>query len=492
MRATLAAATAAIVFLNTPLAAQRLPTGRLEGVVTEKLATRSASAAWISLVQLEPAGGTTINARPDAHGHFHVDSLAPGRYLVQVGVPTLDSLELALPPAEVRIVGGETAHADFTLPSGARLRDVVCTGVKLAEGKGVVAGRVADADTDQPLAGADVVASWNEITFDSATVKATTQRQIAVAKSGAHGDYRMCGVPTGRLLTIQLQHAGHAGAALRVTVTADEGVAVRDLSLSATTAPTIVALDSAARIAAAAHDSTLADLRLSGSARLTGTVRGAGGMPLANVEVRVRDARDGAVTDSAGRFAVERLPGGTQVMVVRELGYALAELPVELRPARTVTRDVQLTRLVRLDSVKVLAARPPYAEFEKNRRTNPMGKFMTMSEIQRRNAPTTADLIRVFAEFTVSRHGMETWVVPKGAASMKCHKANVVIDGVPGLSVDDVQPKAIAGIEAYSDPTLAPARYAGNAECGLVVIWLRTKNDRRSEMKNGLQWNGYP
>ena len=206
----------------------------------------------------------------------------------------------------------------------------------------------------------------------------------------------------------------------------------------------------------------------------------------------MRDASEGAVTDSMGHFAIERLPGGTQVMVVRELGYALAELPVELRPARTLTRDVQLTRVVRLDSVKVLAAKPKYAEFEKNRRTNPMGKFMTMGEIQRRNAPTTADLIRVFGEFTVSRHGLETWVVPRGAGSMKCKKADVIIDGIGGLSVDDVQPKAIAGIEAYSDPTVAPARYSGNAECGVVVIWLRTGDDRRPEMKNGLQWNGYP
>jgi hypothetical protein len=279
---------------------------------------------------------------------------------------------------------------------------------------------------------------------------------------------------------------------LRVTVTDDEGVAVRDLSLSATSAPTIVALDSAARLATAARDSTLADLQLTGSARIAGVVRGAGGLPLANAEVRVRDARESAITDSAGRFAIERLPGGTQVMVVRELGYALAELPVELRPGRTLARDVQLTRVVRLDSVKVLAAKPKYAEFEKNMRTNPMGKFMAMGEIQRRNAATTADRIRVFGEFTVSRHGLETWVVPKGAGNRKCRKAEVIIDGMPGLSVDDVQPKAIAGIEAYSDPTVAPARYSGNSDCGVVVIWLRTGDDKRPEMKNGLQWNGYP
>ena len=489
MRASLAVAVTAVV-LSTPVAAQRV-TGRLEGTLTEKLATRSVSAAWISLVQLEPTSGTTINARPDAHGHFLVDSLPAGRYLVQVGVPTLDSLELALPPSEVRIAGGETARADFALPFGARLRDVVCTGVKLPQGKGVIAGRVVDADTDTPLAGADVVASWPELSVDSATLKATTQRQIAVVRSGAHGEYRMCGIPTSRLLSVQLQHAGRAGAVLRVTVTDDEGVAVRDLSLSTTSAPTITALDSAAGLATTKRDTTLADLQLTGTARLTGTVRGAGGQPLANAEVRVRDAREGAVTDSAGRFTIDRLPAGTQIMVVRELGYALAELPVELRPAKTLVRDVQLTRVVRLDSVKVLAAKPRYAEFERNMRTNPMGKFMTMSEVQRRNAATTGELLRVFG-WTVARKGMRTNVRPKSTVSRQCMNANVVIDGMDGLSVDDVQPKAIAGIEVYADASVAPARYSGNAECGVVVIWLRTKDDKRPETKNGLNYNGYP
>jgi hypothetical protein len=491
MRTSLAVAVSSVVLLSTPVAAQRM-TGRLEGTLTEKLATRSVSAAWISLVQLEPTSGATINAHPDARGHFLVDSLPAGRYLVQVGVPTLDSLELALPPSEVRIAGGETARADFALPSGARLREVVCTGVKLSQGKGVIAGRVVDADIDAPLAGADIVASWPEISIDSATLKTTTQRQIAVARSGAHGEYRMCGIPTSRLLSLQLQHAGRAGAVLRVTVTDDEGVAVRDLSLSTTSAPTIVVLDSAARLATAARDTTLADLQLTGTARLTGTVRGTGGQPLAHAEVRVRDARESAVTDSAGRFTIDRLPTGTQMMVVRELGYALTELPVELRPAKTLTRDIQLTRVVRLDSVKVLATKPRYAEFERNMRTNPMGKFMTMSEIQRRNAATTGDLIRVFGEFNVARKGMRTVVRPKGAVNRKCMNANVVIDGMDGMSVDDVQPKAIAGIEVYADASVAPARYSGNAECGLVVIWLRTKDDKRPTSANGLNYNGYP
>src|SRR5947209_6012098 len=100
----------------------------------------------------------------------------------------------------------------------------------------------------------------------------------------------MGGVPSGRPLRVQLQHAGRAGQALRIAITDDEGVIVRDLSLSATTAPTIAALDSAARVAAVAGDTTLGELQLTGIARVTGTVRGAGGQPLANVEVRVRDA----------------------------------------------------------------------------------------------------------------------------------------------------------------------------------------------------------
>ena len=188
---------------------------------------------------------------------------------------------------------------------------------------------------------------------------------------------------------------------------------VRDLSLSERFAPTIAALDSleqllAARAAAdsaiiadaasvgsasSSADSMPLELALTGNAMLSGSVRTTTGRVLSGVDVRVRDAGPSTTTDAAGRFVLGGLPTGTQLLVVRKLGYALAEIPVELRPNTRREERVELRRAVALDSVRVLATRPPLAEFEYNRRTNMFGHFMGLGEIQRSQAKKTSDLL---------------------------------------------------------------------------------------------------
>jgi hypothetical protein len=471
------------------------PVGKLEGTITEKIGTRSVAAAEVALVQLDRDRSPTFSARPDARGRYRLDSLPAGRYLVQVSSPTLDSLDLALPASELSIVGGRTARADFTLPFGAALREIVCPGVKLDSGKVIVAGRATDPDTDRPIAGADIVAAWTEVSIDKTTIKASLERRKAVVTTGPLGEYRLCGVPSGRWLWVQLQYAGRAGAVSRFSVSEDEGAVVRDISMSARSAPTIAALDSLERVAqsASSSDSTGEGLQLTGTAILTGTVRMESGQPLAGVRVRVRDAQSSAVTDDAGRFVLSGLPSATQVMLVRHLGYAVAEIPVELRPGRSVKQDVRLTRAAVLDSVRVTASRRVDADFERVRRTNPAGKFMALGEIQRRAATETGDLLLSMGGFRVVGRGQSAKIFSKVATSAKplCGEANVVMEGVEGLSINDIDPSTIAGIAAYPDGSGAPPRYERNADCGLIVIWLRPKNNGRPGIMKGLGYNGY-
>src|SRR6185369_10796548 len=94
-----------------------------------------------------------------------------------------------------------------------------------------------------------------------------------------------------------------------------------------------------------------------------------------------------------GPVHTQRTPAGTQVLVVRKLGYALGEIPVDLRPNARREESVRLGRAVALDSVRILAKRPPLAEFEYNRRTNLFGHFLTLSDIQRSQAKKTSDLL---------------------------------------------------------------------------------------------------
>jgi hypothetical protein len=506
MRTVIAGTALTFLMVGPALVAQQTSMGRLEGTVAPWIASRSVQAAQVSLVHLESEASTSVTVAVDARGRYHVDSLPGGRYLVQVSHPTLDSLDVTLPPGPLVIAGGRTTRSDFSLPSGDKLRAAVCPGVSLGPEKAVVAGRVVDAETEAPIIGASVIAAWTEITIDRKARKIITKRNQAVVPTGPGGEYRLCGVPAEKSLALQLQHAGRAGAATKVTVSAEEGVVVRDLSLSMRSAPTIAALDSIERLAAARRldstgdaDSTRSELALSGNAILAGTVRSSTGRPVANAEVRVRHGRASASTDDAGRFVLGSLPSGTQVLLVRHFGLALVEIPVELRSGRRLDLSVRMTRAVALDAVRVLASRPSLAQFEYNRRTNLQGRFLTLSEIQRSNAKQTSDLLPLLGGYAMMGRGrlvklIETDHGPPGTNS--CKGANVVIDGVDGLEVDDVLPNQIAGIELYKDASSAPLEYAGRANCGLIVIWLRPgpRHGRWGTSSNPaiLQYNGYP
>ena len=144
MRTVIATTALALLIASSRIVAQQAPLGRLEGTIAPWIASRTVQAAQVSLVSLESETSTTITAPVDARGRYRVDSLPVGRYIVQISHPTLDSLEVTLPPGQLVIAAGATTRADFALPSGERLRTIVCPGVSLSSEKAVIAGRVRD------------------------------------------------------------------------------------------------------------------------------------------------------------------------------------------------------------------------------------------------------------------------------------------------------------------------------------------------------------
>jgi hypothetical protein len=491
---TLFITAAFIQLLHAPSVAAQRRVGSLHGTVRERVDTRSARAAIVSLVESASESSPTITTRPNEQGQFFLDSLLPGRYLIQVGIPTLDSLEISLPAERIEIEPGKTSRFDVTLPSGAKLRDAVCQGLHLSEGKVAIAGHATNADTDRPLPGADVVASWVHNFIDAKTHEIVTQTRGASVKTGPNGDYRMCGVPSGTLLSLQVQHDGRATPVVRVAVSDDEGAVVRDFSLSPRTSPAASALDSVARVLAVnGRDTTREELALVGTAKVTGEVRALTGEPVPGAEVRVRDARSATLTDSAGRYSLDALPAGTQILVVRRLGYPIVEMPVELRPDRTASRDVLLRRSVVLDTMQVVGERTNYPEFERNRRSNSFGQFLTHEQIKKLHATEAADLFINIFGFTALGRGSQARIVSNRALRShgECQEANVVIDNAEWQSINHVAPDRIAGIEAYADEAFVPARFQGRAQCGVIVIWLRKESDRPMPPM-GLSGNGYP
>jgi hypothetical protein len=455
-------ALAASTLVASPSRAQSA-TGRLEGTVTDSAHARWPEGATVLAVRAAPpahSGGASVDNR----GRYRIDSLPAGTYMVQFASPFLDSLEVALPPREVTVEAGRATRADFAIPSGRTLRAGACPGLALAASTGALVGRVLDADTESPLADARVAVVWRETSLDRRTLRTQTSERSGAVTTDSLGRYRLCGVPTDDWVVLQVQRGGRAGADVRVLVPDSAGVAVRHLSISTT----------ALRPIAGAPD-TAPPPPLTGTASVAGVVRGVGGLPVGEAQVRVLGARGSVVSDARGRFSLGDLPSGTQVLEVRRIGYLLAQQPVELRGGRGVVQDVQLRRIVTLDSVRVLAQRSRYREFEFNRKANRFGKFFTLDSIETRHPLFASDLFRTVPGFRVTGFGLDAVVgTSRGVTSIggspSC-STNVVIDGMAHQEINLINPYDIGAMEIYRPGEPAPMQY--NDGCGVIVIWSR-------------------
>jgi hypothetical protein len=452
----------AMSVLATSQSRAQSATGRLEGTVTDSAHARWPEGATVLAVRAAPpaySGGSSVDNR----GRYRIDSLPAGTYMVQFASPFLDSLEVTLPPREVTVEAGRATRADFAIPSGRTLRAGACPGLALPAGTGAVVGRVLDADTESPIADARVAVVWRETALDRTTLRTQTSERSGAVTTDSLGRYRLCGVPTDDWVVLQVQRGGRAGTDVRVLVPDSAGVAVRHLSISTT----------ASRAIAAAPD-TAPPPPLTGTASVTGVVRGVGGLPVGEAQVRVLGARGSVVSDARGRFSLGDLPSGTQVLEVWRIGYLLAQQPVELRGGRGVVQDVQLRRIVTLDSVRVLAQRSRYREFEFNRKANRFGKFFTTDSIEQRHPLYTSDLFRMIPGFRVSGFGLDAAVgSSRGVTSLTgdC-RLNVVIDGIPNQEINLINPVDIGAMEIYRAGEPAPLQYS-QGNCGVIVIWSR-------------------
>ena len=104
------------------LHAQDAIPGTLEGTVTAGAAGRPSQTVTVSITRLEPEPTLSRVARTDSLGRYRLDSLPPGRWLLEISSALLDSLQLALGAREVRIEAGSTVRVDLALPSEAMVR----------------------------------------------------------------------------------------------------------------------------------------------------------------------------------------------------------------------------------------------------------------------------------------------------------------------------------------------------------------------------------
>jgi hypothetical protein len=456
--------------LASPLPAQGVPAGRIEGEIRDSVHAKPLAGATVLVTRVAPAPAQYFSAETDDRGRYRLDTLAAGRYSVGFVHPFLDSIEVALPTRELVLAEGEHVRVDLATPSGSTLRALVCPGVPLPKGTGALLGQILDADSEQPLSDVALAVAWTDLRFDAKTVQASAVPRSTSVQTSSSGWFRVCGLPTDSWIDLQVQRTGRAGSVVRHMVPEESGLSVLRLSFSAEASRSMAALDS---LSASDADTGAAPL-LSGKAALTGTVLSVVGQPLGQAQVRVAGAAATATTDSLGRFTLFNLPAGTQQLETRHVGYLLGQQPVELRSGQSVFAEVRLSRVVTLDSMRVVARRRLYRDFEQ-RRTHGFGKYLDPEQMKRwDHAMETSDILRMMPGFRVSGAGFDAKVSATRSFGMSilgepC-SPNVVIDGMQRQDINLISPRQIGAMELYSGMGAPPEYDRG---CGVIIIWTK-------------------
>jgi hypothetical protein len=447
-----------------PLALARDSAAQAHGVVMDSVHRRPLDAATVVATPSAGVGDSAFHAAlTDARGRFAFEGLRPGRYVLTVEHPWIDSTGVGVPPVTVEVPPSGDVTATLGIPSTATLRRVFCPAALRDSTLGVMLGVVRGVN-GSPIPGARVVFTWSDFEVDPHSAVASTKQVTTSAAADSVGVYRACGLPAARTLLVQAQADSTTQSGVLEDRIAEAGVLVRDFY--------VVPGDARAEL---------------GRYAVTGTVRAAAGQPVAGAQVRLFGTTRAATTNDVGEFRLSGLPGGTQAIEVVALGYYPYRTRVEVGDA-TPALAVRLEQAALvLDSMRIVAKRQryplaqSYREFDERRAAGRAAQFLTEEDIERRHPFETSDLFKVMPAVKVVGFGSEAKVAAtRGRTTLgdpnvpnqEC-ALDIFIDGVRAQpsDVNTLPPEALHGVEVFTVAT-APAKYRVGA-CGALFLWTK-------------------
>lgn len=442
--------------------------GRIEGLVFDSLRTGAALAgATVGIAELNRY------AVADNRGRYRFDSVPEGTWSLQVLHPSLDSLDLQLPPRVVELRGRRRLEVPLFTPSTEAVYRALCRSARDADA-GVIIGRVREVTTGTSLPDAVVHTEWTEYVV---SVDGTRSRRTAdSARTNGDGVYVLCDVPLQTTLDLRVVQGAQRAGPVRVLV--DDGVIRRaDLAMSV-------------------RDDAGPDGMPRGRARLTGRVLGPDGTPQAFAVVTVVGGRDTVRTNEDGRFALTGLGAGSRTIEIGAIGAEPRVVAVALRPDTTSDTTVTLTRAGQPLQKYVVRAKASswslmnQSGFEKRRLVG-LGAFVTAEQLERVSYPTLVSILQSMRGVSVEYDG-RGFPLPylRGMAGGRCiprfyvDNTPMAVDGAsPSAQVlkpySDIEafvpPRSIKGIEVYASPGGIPPQFDQTAlgGCGSIVIWTR-------------------
>ena len=462
---------AAVVLAVSPSPA-RGQLARLRGRVFDSVTALPLAGARVELVNADDRTRVLFSTTSDSFGRFVVDSVARGRYIAGFLHPMLDSLGLALFQRPLTVTADGEVRVDLAVPAPERIKNALCGREDdKKDSTGVVLGYVINAHTLMAGDSAKVIAEWAEIAIGQGSM---TRRVLArFAKTEGDGWFAVCGVPAGSSVLLRAVSGSDTSGAIEVEVPRTR-VARRNLYIDHLAA------------ASASADTTVADAAAIASAPspqrrgiVSGWVRTEDGVPIPGARVRIFGSDVVGVTNDDGEFQLTGVPGGTQTLTTRAIGFVPDERAVDLtdRHLPVVVGMLSVRRF--LDTVHVHASRNAITTmvgFE-DRKKSGSGRFFSANDVERLHPHELTDLLRhaPSVELTTDNHHNVT-IRMRGDLS-SCTPA-IFLDGkqLVDWELSDlnslVQPDQIGGMEVYT-PAMTPAEFRTKHGCGTILVWSR-------------------
>ncbi|MGH7625647.1 MAG: carboxypeptidase regulatory-like domain-containing protein [Gemmatimonadaceae bacterium] len=455
----------------TPGASGHDTTGAtVSGTVFDSLSGHPLAGALVQFVG-QGASGQVLSAQTDRTGAFHLAAVPAGQYLVGFMHPVLDSLGLSLQPRTIQVTSGPDQQVALGVPGGAAVRARLCPPVPPGDSTGALIGFVRDADSGAPIADGTVIATWVELIMDTHVVR-TVRRRVPV-QTDSSGWYALCGIPSASAIAAKAESGRNSSGYANVTVPA-RGILHVDFGV-----PT----GSAAVVGTGVSAGPLGGAPRSGTARVAGVVRDAEGRPIAGAQLHVWGSAASANSDTAGAFTLTGLPAGTQTLEARHVGFVATRMTVDLASGRAAPVSVSMAeRADVLDAVTVYGKKSARVRDNTgflDRQKAGLGYFLTRADIEKRNALTFTDLLRMAPGFLVYPTGGLGYEIVSNR-DQSC-QPQIFIDGVliresdAASIIDDlVSPGEISGVEVYAGSLETPPEFRGaSSTCGSIVIWTK-------------------
>jgi hypothetical protein len=397
---------------------------------------------------------TTRETFTNMRGQYVLDSVPVGQWQVAIEHPFLDSLGLAVVSPPIDFPAGQRVDVSASTPSLAEFKLTNCNrNAALSAGPMIVFGRVIDADNDRPMENAALSFVYRDVTNGT-----NGPERVRQARTNAKGAFAICGLPEAVTGSLQVTFGATGKSEIQIKHSADRAP-IEAVRFVVGSGPSVAAV--------------------------TGRVTARTGAPVVGAQVTIAGTTATASTNADGRFALDGLPPGTQMLQVRKVGYAVYSLPVELSTKRVAEVAVAMS-----DAAQALAAVKVVGEFDEGlervgfndrKRLTQGSRFMGPKEIEDLRPLLATDLLRQLPGFKVSSQSAGRIIEStRSAAGTTAGCVTIFIDRsrfdqIEAGDLDRALPvKIIGAIETYTALNSIPTEFTVNAVvCPTIAIWTK-------------------